>query len=97
MNDFQELYSVLTCWTLEHSFPANWQQAFLFLLLCQNGYGPFDACVMWCDTCLVVHLQAAMASSISLLKAEEVDEVILGCDDKYKAIALSSESYPPKY
>ena len=52
---------------------------------------------MWCDICVVVHLQAAMASSISLLKADEVDELIHGCDDKYKAIALSSESYPPKY
>ncbi len=53
-------------------------------------------CVMR-NICVVVHLQAVMASSISLLKAEEVDEIVVGSDDKYKALALSSESYPLKY
>ncbi|XP_013068275.2 SWI/SNF-related matrix-associated actin-dependent regulator of chromatin subfamily B member 1-A-like [Biomphalaria glabrata] len=34
----------------------------------------------------------SLATNITLLKANEVDEIINGCDEKYKAVALSSDT-----
>lgn len=34
---------------------------------------------------------AALATSITLLKAAEVDEIFEGSDEKYKAVSISTE------
>lgn len=44
---------------------------------------------------LIDHGYTTLATSVTLLKASEVEEILDGNDEKYKAVSISTE--PPTY
>lgn len=50
----------------------------------------FDSC-----SCHSDHGYTQLATSVTLLKASEVEEILEGNDEKYKAVSISTE--PPAY
>lgn len=51
----------------------------------------FLICALWCSD----HGYTQLATSVTLLKASEVEEILEGNDEKYKAVSISTE--PPAY
>lgn len=48
-----------------------------------------------CCSCHSDHGYTQLATSVTLLKASEVEEILEGNDEKYKAVSISTE--PPAY
>lgn len=48
-----------------------------------------------CCFCPSDHGYTQLATSVTLLKASEVEEILEGNDEKYKAVSISTE--PPAY
>lgn len=48
-----------------------------------------------CCFCGTDHGYTQLATSVTLLKASEVEEILEGNDEKYKAVSISTE--PPAY
>lgn len=47
------------------------------------------------SSCVSDHGYTQLATSVTLLKASEVEEILEGNDEKYKAVSISTE--PPAY
>lgn len=53
----------------------------MLILICRSGHSD--------------HGYTQLATSVTLLKASEVEEILEGNDEKYKAVSISTE--PPAY
>lgn len=55
----------------------------------------FFSVELTCGSCHSDHGYTQLATSVTLLKASEVEEILEGNDEKYKAVSISTE--PPAY
>lgn len=67
----------------------------IYLYKPQEGYLEDNTLEIHLSFLILDHGYTTLATSVTLLKASEVEEILDGNDEKYKAVSISTE--PPTY